>query len=64
MSFCGDGIMQMKPIKSIKNKECDDGNKSDGDGCSSDCKIEKGYSCLINPKTLSSECKLLKIIHN
>lgn len=25
---------------------CDDGNNIDGDGCSRDCKIEKGYSCV------------------
>lgn len=25
--------------------ECDDGNFNDGDGCSSECKIEKGYIC-------------------
>ena len=25
--------------------ECDDGNLIDGDGCSSDCKVEAGYVC-------------------
>lgn len=25
--------------------ECDDGNNNNGDGCSSDCKIEEGYTC-------------------
>ncbi len=25
--------------------ECDDGNKASSDGCSSDCKIETGYTC-------------------
>ena len=25
--------------------ECDDGNNIDGDGCSSDCKVEAGYVC-------------------
>ena len=25
--------------------ECDDGNFVDGDGCSSDCKIENGWTC-------------------
>jgi cysteine-rich repeat protein len=33
--FCGDGTTD----KSLK-EECDDGNKVDGDGCSSTCKIE------------------------
>ena len=26
-------------------EECDDGNAEDGDGCSSECMIEVGYSC-------------------
>lgn len=25
--------------------ECDDGNRRNGDGCSSDCTVEKGYLC-------------------
>jgi hypothetical protein len=25
---------------------CDDGNNVNGDGCSSDCKIEVGYNCI------------------
>ena len=25
--------------------ECDDGNNIDGDGCSRDCYVEKGYVC-------------------
>jgi fibro-slime domain-containing protein len=29
----------------VLNEECDDGNNTDGDGCSSDCKIEKGFTC-------------------
>jgi len=28
------------------SKECDDGNTEDGDGCSSSCMIEEGYSCM------------------
>lgn len=34
-SFCGDGILD-------EEEECDDGNNVDGDGCSADCRIEKG----------------------
>lgn len=26
-------------------EECDDGNGVNGDGCTSDCKVEKGFSC-------------------
>jgi cysteine-rich repeat protein len=32
---CGDGILQP-----LRGEECDDGNRLDGDGCSSDCKFE------------------------
>ncbi len=35
--ICGDGIKYMA--------ECDDGNRESKDGCSSDCKIERGYEC-------------------
>ena len=36
---CGDGIFLGV------NSECDDHNTESGDGCSSTCKIEFGYSC-------------------
>ncbi|MBN2717004.1 MAG: fibro-slime domain-containing protein [Deltaproteobacteria bacterium] len=36
-AVCGDGI--------LVNEDCDDGNLEDGDGCSSDCTIENGYTC-------------------
>lgn len=29
-------------------EDCDDGNLNDGDGCSSSCTIESGYSCIGN----------------
>jgi cysteine-rich repeat protein len=29
----------------MKSYECDDGNTRDGDGCSSNCKIERFYEC-------------------
>jgi cysteine-rich repeat protein len=36
---CGDG-------KVTPDEACDDGNKMDGDGCSSNClSVEPGYSC-------------------
>lgn len=34
---CGDGITVGDTY------ECDDGNNDDGDGCSSDCKVEPGF---------------------
>jgi len=33
-------------------EECEDGNLNDGDGCSSLCNIEKGWSCLNTPCTI------------
>eukprot|EP00826_Nyctotherus_ovalis_P037999 TRINITY_DN3520_c0_g1_i10.p1 TRINITY_DN3520_c0_g1~~TRINITY_DN3520_c0_g1_i10.p1 ORF type:complete len:539 (+),score=102.67 TRINITY_DN3520_c0_g1_i10:155-1771(+) len=35
---CGDGI-------NLRQYECDDGNLDDGDGCSSECRVEEGYVC-------------------
>ena len=38
IGVCGDGM-------NLGSYECDDGNNVDGDGCSSDCNIEKGFKC-------------------
>jgi cysteine-rich repeat protein len=35
---CGDGLR-------VSSESCDDGNLEDGDGCSSQCTIEKNYLC-------------------
>lgn len=35
---CGDG-------KLGQNEACDDGNNVDGDGCTSDCRVESGFAC-------------------
>lgn len=35
---CGDHIADV-------GEACDDGNKNDGDGCSSTCQLEEGYMC-------------------
>jgi len=40
-SVCGDGIL----IRGA-GEQCDDGNTTDSDGCSHDCKTEPGYTCL------------------
>ena len=39
---CGDGLV-------LSGEECDDGNASDGDGCSSTCKVEAGFTCTQPP---------------
>jgi len=36
-SNCGDGL--------VISEQCDDGNAKDGDGCSSTCKVEAGFTC-------------------
>ncbi len=41
---CGDGITMWMLGADVK-EECDDGNVNSGDGCSSDCKIEYGFTC-------------------
>jgi cysteine-rich repeat protein len=37
-SVCGDGKLEGSEV-------CDDGNRSDGDGCSARCELEAGFSC-------------------
>jgi cysteine-rich repeat protein len=41
---CGDGVFD-------SGEECDDGNKAEGDGCSSGCLVEDGFSCKFEPST-------------
>ncbi|WIA11894.1 hypothetical protein OEZ85_011978 [Tetradesmus obliquus] len=42
LSNCGNGVVEGA-------EQCDDGDTVDGDGCSSSCKIERGWSCSGNP---------------
>jgi proprotein convertase subtilisin/kexin type 5 len=42
--ICGDGLLFVLP--------CDDGNNINGDGCSSTCQIESGYTLLYVPLPL------------
>ncbi|MCP3102462.1 DUF4215 domain-containing protein [Myxococcus sp. K15C18031901] len=37
-AFCGDGVV-------AGAEQCDDGNLHSGDGCSSVCRVEPGYTC-------------------
>src|SRR5262249_33527684 len=39
---CGNGAVE-------SGERCDDGNTTDGDGCSSSCAIEMGYTCSGEP---------------
>ena len=38
------------------NEQCEDGNISDGDGWSSNCQIEVGWTCTNNYEMTSSTC--------
>lgn len=46
---CGDG--QVTGIK-----QCDDGNREPGDGCSSVCRVEQGWTCSGQPSHCSPMC--------
>ena len=48
-AICGDGIVG-------PGEECDDGNFSDGDGCSSNCTVEPGWQCVGEPSACSPVC--------
>lgn len=47
---CGDAIIEGSEV-------CDDGNIINGDGCSSTCTVEFGYTCTGSPESVcSSTC--------
>lgn len=48
---CGDGNVD------TATEKCDDGNLSDGDGCSSKCEKEEGFNCTTVTSPDSSKCK-------
>jgi cysteine-rich repeat protein len=47
---CGDGNLD-------PGEDCDDGNGLDGDGCSSECKDESGFSCSTATQQDSQTCQ-------
>jgi cysteine-rich repeat protein len=49
-SACGDG--NLDPIE-----ECDDGNQTNGDGCSAKCTIESGFTCSTETRQDASTCQ-------
>ena len=44
--MCGNGII-------TGSEKCDDNNTNNGDGCSSMCQIENGYTCKGEPSVCS-----------
>jgi cysteine-rich repeat protein len=65
-STCGDGVVGPLPTGITAyygggNEQCDDNNKDNGDGCSSDCNyVEVGYTCSrTNFGDRLSSCNLL-----
>jgi fibro-slime domain-containing protein len=54
ISVCGDGIR----LPADTTEECDDGNRRNGDGCSSSCKEEAGYVCRNVTSTLPASFPL------
>jgi cysteine-rich repeat protein len=46
---CGDGILQ-------PGEPCDDGDQSSGDGCSSQCAVEPGWTCTGSPSVCTPTC--------
>ena len=53
MEICGDGV--------LLERECDDGNIINGDGCSDQCKIEPYFVCS-NQEMHTSACKLETVV--
>jgi cysteine-rich repeat protein len=49
---CGDGYRDVE-----SGEECDDMNNVDGDGCSSTCKVEPGFSCRRKQQFDTDVCK-------
>ncbi|CAI2384325.1 unnamed protein product [Moneuplotes crassus] len=49
--ICGDGAV-MNPTAGY----CDDGDKDDGEGCSSNCSVESGWDCTLGDSSTASSC--------
>ena len=48
---CDNGIVEA-------GESCDDGNRIDGDGCSSSCTIETGYNCTTDSPSICTSNKM------
>ncbi len=59
LEICADGHLST-PLVEL----CDDGNGTNGDGCSANCAIESGYSCLIPGQACVDIDECLEGTHN
>ena len=50
-AVCGNGI-----IETAAGEQCDDRNTANGDGCSSTCQIESGWTCTGEPSVCVNQC--------
>lgn len=50
---CGDGLLDSG---GDSGESCDDGNASDGDGCSASCEVEPGYACATPGEACAPVC--------
>jgi fibro-slime domain-containing protein len=48
-TICGNGNID-------PGEDCDDGNQNSGDGCSSTCKVESGFSCVAQSQSGTVPC--------
>lgn len=46
--MCGNGLLELG-----SNEACDDGNQVSGDGCSFNCEVELGWSCVGSWRSVS-----------
>ena len=47
LSTCGNAVVEGM-------EQCDDGDQTDGDGCSASCTVEPGWSCAGSPSNCTS----------
>ena len=64
VDICGDGARYNHIMASSLSYylECDDGNLIDGDGCSSDCKLEPNYRCTGGSFDSPDKCEFMNIL--
>ncbi|NTX17190.1 DUF4215 domain-containing protein [Myxococcus sp. CA056] len=49
LSLCGNGVFNNRQWPNFDQEICDDGNRTEGDGCSRMCEVEPGFACAGTP---------------